>query len=141
MTNVIITHDEAITRLREAVASRGNDYTYPHSYCSYVRDDEASCGVGVALHAAGVSLEALTALDHAAPSVFSGSDAGSVSIIAEDARDTLASHDVTITLDAQRVLQHFQAVQDNRGTWIAALTAAEQEHVSVTRIVADERDA
>lgn len=59
-----LTLDYTEELLRQAVADRGEDFVYEKpdgsNQCMYVHSDGPGCIVGYVLHAAGVSLEALS---------------------------------------------------------------------------------
>lgn len=64
-----LTYDKALMLLKQVVAKAGGDWAYEprpiadgsgfSKACRYVHDDRPDCGVGKALHSAGVPLEAL----------------------------------------------------------------------------------
>lgn len=130
---VRINADRAIELLREAVTERGNDFVYSPpgrtTVCKYVHvdgEDVAGCGVGLALHKGGVSLDVLKTLDGI------GASSG---ISAWGVNNKLRDGDVELTEDAASVLRSFQTRQDMRESWGVALRAAEityQRYLAVT---------
>lgn len=123
--NIKIDKDRALELLEAAVEERSANYIYEipkdaGGKCVYQSEGVPSCGVGLALSKAGVSISALAALDHS-PSL----DAP-VSIGTNSARLILAAHGVKLTPQASLVLDAFQGRQDSRSTWGDALSDAKK---------------
>lgn len=120
---VTITKEDALRALREAVAEKGAEYVYELENdldsCKYVKDGEASCLVGNALHRLGVPIEVLTELDYA----YLGNTSATIDQTA--ALDVLMAHSVTLSSEAVTALQNAQRSQDRTDTWGKALRAAE----------------
>lgn len=119
-SEIIITRIDALNLLAQAVQERGagfeyrhttkimvqGDYPGPMSGCWYELNGAPSCGVGVALHKAGVPLTTLDALDQ----VLDSTDIESVEPVLE-------AHGVTLTADALEVFREFQRNQDFGLSW------------------------
>ncbi len=130
---ILIDGADALRLLENAVAAKGADYVYPRNEdsitksCTYARNGEPSCGVGYALHAAGVSTTDLAILDRA-DELLAQEDADNkdcedigqyTTTIGDEAiryflRNTL---DVIITDQAQNVFSAFQTAQDSGEDW------------------------
>lgn len=71
MEPINLTYEHALALLERVVAEAGEGYTYirrphqyaPHTRCLYVHEGKPDCGIGRALHAAGVPVEELMRLD------------------------------------------------------------------------------
>lgn len=125
MTRIEIDRDRAVELLREAVAARGAEYVYSKPVdmiechgepCLYVHREPngiatPGCGVGDALHRAGVPLLALAE--------YEGENAGAA-CQGLNADGTTAS-----TPDAIQVLKDFQSWQDAGWSWGQSLAKAE----------------
>lgn len=110
-----ITTEDALRALEEAVAEKGEDYTYPrvpdkngYPSCYYVVDGAPSCIAGHALRRLGVPLPALTQFEGTVPSGLAAAGAFDAEEGALDALD-----------EAQRI-------QDQGGTWGEALAEARE---------------
>jgi len=127
MARIEIGRDRAVELLREAVAARGAEYVYSKPVdlvaghedepCLYVHrgpDGTAcpGCGVGDALHRAGVPLLALAR--------YEGENAEAICRGLELADDAMAA-----TLVAVMVFSDFQSWQDAGWSWGHALAKAE----------------
>lgn len=119
----LITAEKALSLLEDAVALKGRDYVYPvieemwDAGCHYTRDGEPSCGVGYALHSAGVSIEHLAILDNHDDSAIDG----------EDIRYTLRNEfDFVLTDEAIEVFSAFQRFQDMKRSWGESLDEAKR---------------
>lgn len=119
----LITAEKALSLLEDAVALKGRDYVYPvmeqmwRVGCHYTRDGEPSCGVGYALHAAGVSIEGLAMLD----------DNDENAIDSEEIRYTLRNDlDFIVTDEAVEVFTAFQRFQDKQHGWGESLDEAKR---------------
>lgn len=127
-----INRTKAINLLEQAVADRGPEFGYVHpdkvvthpetkvqapmNGCWYEVNGAPSCGVGLALHLAGVPLTVLDALDQAD----GDTSLGAVAWILED-------NGVHLTQDAVEVFTKFQEHQDLYDPWGVALEAAKKE--------------
>jgi len=126
---ILITAEKALSLLQNAVAAKGADYVYPRSadsitkICVYTRGGEPSCGVGYALHEAGVSIEGLEALDNADTEMWQTTAIGE-----ENVQYVLRNElDVLITDEAVSVFSAFQSAQDSGEEWGVALKYASRE--------------
>lgn len=126
MIKINSTH--ALTLLQEVVDERGSDFTYEHlskvvhslndditGGCFYEYDGSPSCGVGAALHKAGVPVATLKALDE------HPGDTGlrAVSKLLEESN-------VLLTSQALTILAKFQDEQDLGAYYGTALEAAQE---------------
>lgn len=127
-----INRAKAINLLEQAVVDRGQDFEYVHpdkitahpetgeqapmNGCWYEVNGAPSCGVGLALHLAGVPLTVLDALDQ----VDGDTSISNVAWILED-------NQVHLTEEALAVFTTFQTNQDIYATWGNALEAAKKE--------------
>lgn len=113
----------ALALLREVVAEGGEDFVYTpvpvvdgdgntRERCRYVHDGCPSCGVGKALHKAGVPLEMLSSIEGERAHTLMYRDGGV---------------QVHLTALASRVLDEFQTEQDGRTPWGTALHIATLE--------------
>lgn len=121
-TEIKIDTARAVELLRELVAETGDDFRYKRlpergGQCVYVHNGQPSCGVGRALTSAGVSVEALEALD----SMFLGGTTISSSL----AESLLADRGVSLTLGAQKVFGIFQKEQDEGESYGTAMLEVE----------------
>jgi hypothetical protein len=117
--NIMIDGPKALELLWFAVAEGGTDYVYTalpsgSVACSYVDADREApgCGVGLALHKAGVPVSVLEKFD-------GWGSIGNVAVSAE--ADTLG---LVITKSATDIFAVFQSVQDADNTWGLALREA-----------------
>lgn len=127
MSDIKINAQRALALLQEAVAERGDQFVYAQESkvvrgahenleergCWYELNGAPSCGVGIALHKAGVTLRLLDTLDQAP---------GDTSITAVD--HILSENGVELTLGALTVFSQFQTNQDLQATWGEALQDA-----------------
>ena len=118
----VITMDNVMDLLEQAVDTRGPDYVYPDSDtfkgCKYQQDGAPSCLVGVALSIAGASIDQLRAMDDSdEPGMTSGS-------LCDD-RDVPLP--VSASADALDVLGIAQLAQDTGHPWGQALSNARSE--------------
>lgn len=125
---ITITGPQAIELLEQAIEDKGPSFVYkqmsktlpgqgPSHGCWYEKNGAPSCGVGAALHKAGVQLSVLQAMDNDAGDT--GIDA--VAPILEDLGK------VTLDPDALAVFAKFQSLQDDEIPWGEALTKAKKE--------------
>lgn len=119
----LITAEKALSLLEDAVALKGRDYVYPvidemwSVGCHYTRDGEPSCGVGYALHAAGVSIDGLGMLDNNDDSTIDN----------EEVRYILRNDlDFIVTDEALKVFAAFQKFQDMKRSWGESLDNAKR---------------
>lgn len=120
----LITAEKALSLLEDAVALKGREYVYEplstmvSATCQYTRDGEPSCGVGYALHAAGVPIEGLAILD---------SLQDDTSIDSVDVRYVLRNDlDFIVTDEAAEVFAAFQRFQDKQRSWGESLDEAKR---------------
>jgi hypothetical protein len=117
---------QAIALLEQAVQERGPDYEYNPldqkvmgntiSTCLYQHQGAPSCGVGLALHIAGVPLETLQTMDKGPE------EDTSIGALHEDG--TLYDLGIDLTDEAERVFAAFQVRQDRGSSWAYCLAAA-----------------
>jgi len=107
----------AITLLKQVVEERGEGFSYKvpqgATRCLYEWQGSPSCGVGAALHKAGVPVHVLAKLDDACGEIAD-----------DETREFLQENQVILTPDATRVLWGFQGSQDNGANYASALRAA-----------------
>lgn len=124
-----INRAKAINLLEQVVDLRGRDFRYQQEEkvitipeevepvsvggCWYELNGAPSCGVGVALHLAGVPLTVLDTMDQRPGDTC----IGDVSWILED-------NGLRLTQEALNVFEKFQSYQDLDSTWGDALDAA-----------------
>lgn len=110
-----ITYQSVVDGLSAIVAERGEDFVYPRyaGQCTYVYDGKPDCGVGCFLDSVGVPLERLAEAD-------GGGGIGASTLLEQLEGEGVASADE----DAKRLLDTFQAGQDNGHTWGSALDGA-----------------
>lgn len=125
-----INADRALELLREAVQQRGAAFVYApptedDDMCKYVHADDESgvrevgCGVGAALHAAGVPLDVLEDCDRRGGSI------GALATL-----DVLRPAGVRLDDAAAQVLFAFQRHQDTGSSWGESLECATAVHAS-----------
>lgn len=127
MEPIDLSYDKALTLLQGVVAKAGGDFIYrrrrvEETYsCLYVHDGEPDCGVGRALHEAGVPLDRLRAADEDSLSAFT------LLMQLED--------EGVLTCDplASVLLDHFQSEQDGGMSWGMALQRAINQANSTAR--------
>lgn len=119
----LITAEKALSLLEDAVALKGRDYVYEPlntkvaATCQYTRDGEPSCGVGYALHAAGVPIDGLAMLDNNDDSTIDN----------EEVRYILRNDlDFIVTDEALKVFAAFQKLQDMKRSWGESLDEAKR---------------
>src|SRR5690606_14659629 len=107
---------DAVRLLKKVVAERGDEFVYKEdSGCFYAHNGGPSCGVGLALHMAGVPVNVLSEMDRIDQSEISNTET----------LDVLALlHDMTLTPTAVQVFQRFQSNQDSGLEYGAALDFA-----------------
>jgi hypothetical protein len=123
--SLVIDRDVALALLTAAIYERGGDYVYKplgspgwSEQCVYAADGKPSCGVGVALSKAGVSIAELERLDRAgvemgfvfSPSLYEVLSWGLTSVY--------------VTRDGAYALEQFQKAQDRGTTWREAFLQA-----------------
>lgn len=127
---------KALNALCAVVAEAGVDHVYTHRIqgddeenapsCRYVFDGSPDCITARALARLGVPVDALAKLDCTKSGVSAliglGYDFEGMPYYISDPANLLAHADATAL--AARALQTAQSVQDNGGTWGAALEAA-----------------
>lgn len=115
--------NKAIELLEKVVENNpDNVYRQPddYSFCSYIVPDEngkpiaAGCGVGVALHIAGVSLDTLKDFDIKVGSAINFS------------KDTVQQLGLKVTNQAAKIFAEFQSAQDLGTPWGQALEHAKE---------------
>lgn len=123
VATVIINRDQAISLLEQAVEERGPGFVYTQveyarpdgrglgALCKYEDQGAPSCGVGLALHKAGVPLPLLRSLDK------DPAEDTSIDTVAP----ILGAAGFTLTPDALTAFTLFQNLQDTGSTWGRAL--------------------
>ena len=119
----------AIELLEQVVEIRGADYKYKPEGIQYaaggcfyadVVTKTPSCGVGYALHLAGVDIETLYFLDK--------EDETSISVLnerpGEEDETVLETFGIILDHGAEKVFQRFQSYQDNGAAYTDSLNAA-----------------
>jgi hypothetical protein len=118
----VITREAAIASLRKAVEKNGADFIYfqpAGRACSYSENGEPSCIVGhVIADLAPELFEKFRASEET-------DNSGGSFTINNAPRELRAEVEDTFTAAALRTLRYAQMLQDERGTWGAALAAAE----------------
>jgi hypothetical protein len=113
--NITIDGPKALELLWFAVAERGTDYVYAQSpgfdMCSYVdaNREAPGCGVGLALHKAGVPVSDLRGFDNE----------GAIHCVASSSR--ARSIGLEMTASAVEIFTTFQEIQDEENSWGLAL--------------------
>ncbi len=116
---MIINGEKAMGLLVQAVEERGRDFIYEpvvrkgvHGACVYQDQGTPSCGVGLALHKAGVAIEVLAAMDQVEDT--------SINVVTPE----LEAGGTTLTDKAVDVFLRFQEHQDLQLPWGEALDHA-----------------
>lgn len=111
----IITYEDALRALNEAVKDRGYDYVYPREKrgaCYNVFEGKPDCIVGWVLIHLGVPIEWFE------PDTRDNDD------VADTCKNLLAQSMFEFTEDAKRLLADAQHDQDSGSTWGVAVTRA-----------------
>lgn len=132
MTDVskIIDADQAYGSLIQAVEERGHNYVYsnpdssPTGACVYAANGKPMCGVGLALHKAGIPIDAIAALDTAGRY--------GDTVLAHLFAEVQPVPGYEFTEGAAKVFAAFQENQDSLETWGVSLEAAEDTYHEVT---------
>lgn len=126
---ITIDRDKALDLLKQAVAQRGEDFTYEmpepdEGTCLYWHEAEAGpgCIVGLALSIAGVPNDVLAAFDRNEPG-----DEGGSSIYSLANRGNLSENGIEVTPSALAVFGCTQRAQDQGATWGTAVEYGEKE--------------
>lgn len=124
---ITITLEQMEAALTKAVEMRGEDYVYPHGFCTYFDEaGEPSCGVGVALVELGVReqvVAALTRYQEQNGTAYKGLHAGGQPL-ADSLCLRLKDEGVVVDRRAARLADAFQGKQDAQVPWGEALELA-----------------